>query len=177
MNKKAITILNIFLLLYGQLSFARTGGKKNYDINELVLPAEVQKLNKRAGSIFYSKSSKDKVLIPTHFWGAVKQSGLHFVPTNTSLIKGISMAGGPTETAKLSNVQVTRKESGGQLNKYRFDLVEGGNLDSHKFELKPGDTVFIEKDHFRENRVYYTSLVSVAVSILSGFIIYRQVKD
>ena len=69
--------------------------KSNYNIRQLALPSEVEDIGKSSGSIYYSPSIKGKVLIPVHFWGSVKKTGLHFIPVDTNLISGISLAGGP----------------------------------------------------------------------------------
>ncbi len=176
---KKILILSILLqLVVPQVAFAKKPKVNLGDLNigELVLPTEVEKLPRKSGSIYYSKSVKNKVLIPTNFWGEVNTSGLHFVPQGTSLINGLSLAGGPTGSADISTVQVTRN-SKGKFRTLRFDLQGGGDEDAHTFPLRPGDVIFVKKDHFYEDRTYYTTLISVATTILTGILLYRQVED
>lgn len=170
-----------YCLLLPSLAFARKDakpGKKahNFNIRELALPSEVEGMAKNSGAIYYNPSVKGKALVPVHFWGEIQRSGLHFVPVDTNLLSGLSLAGGPRSTALLDEVIVTTLRSG-QRERKEFNLKEGGYKDSADFLLQPGDTVFIKKDTFNEDRNYYTSLFGVFVTILSGILLYRQVDS
>ena len=179
--KKIITTLTSYSLAF-QLLIAPTAfsqskkeKKKNFNIKELVFPSEVKKLSKATGSIYYNASVKDKVLIPVHFWGEISKSGLHFMPVDTNLIKGLSMAGGPRSSADLEELTITRVK-GEDLQVTKYNLTDGGNSNAHKFKLQPGDTVFLRKSNFDANRGYYTGLISVFATVLSSVLLYRQVK-
>jgi len=149
--------------------------QREYNIRELALPSEVDGIVKKPGSIFYSPSVKGKVLIPVHIWGEIRNSGLHFIPLDTNLINGLSLAGGPTSSSKLDNVKVTTTREG-KREKLSFDVTKGGDLTLEDFRLKPGDTIFIEKDNYRQDRAYYTSLIGVALTVLSSILLYQQVN-
>lgn len=169
-----------YSLLFNSFAFAKsTKNKKlkgtNFDIRELALPSEVENIRKSPGAIFYSPSVKGKALIPVHFWGQVERTGLHFIPVDTNLLSGLSLAGGPKDNGILSRVMVTTKRSG-KREKLEFDLEEGGTVDAVDFSLRPGDTVYIKKDTFLQNRNYYTSLIGVVATILSSVLLYREVK-
>jgi len=153
----------------------KESSQSKYNIRELALPSEVEKLGKQSGSIYYSPSVKGKVLIPVHMWGEVRNSGLHFVPLDTNLLNGISLAGGPTSAGDLADVQVTTTREG-KRERLEFDLSNGGNLGLEDFKLKPGDTVFVKKDTYLVDRAYYTSLIGVAVTILSSVLIYKRIS-
>jgi len=146
----------------------------NLSIQEFALPSDVKDLAKQTGSIYYNNSIKNKVLIPTHIWGEVFKPGMHFIPTDTSLIKGLSMAGGPNGQAKLDEVIVTRQLTNGEIKKFEFDLTSGGKENIHQFKLESGDSVFVTKDQFLENRTYYTSLISVVLSIITTAIVVKN---
>ena len=45
--------------------------------------------------------------IEVHIWGEVKQPGAYMVPEGTNVVQLISRAGGPTQFADLSRVEVT----------------------------------------------------------------------
>jgi hypothetical protein len=173
-------ILITYSLLLNTIVFAKpvkeTKFKESsFNIRELALPSEVEGISKTAGAIYYSPSVKGKALMPIHFWGQVQRSGLHFIPVDTSLLNGLSLAGGPKDKAILSRVMVTTKRKG-KRQKLEFDLEEGGGVDSADFSLRPGDTVYLKKDTFTENRNYYTSLIGVVATILSSILLYREVK-
>lgn len=169
---KFLTHLALIFILSIQSVLA---DENNYDIRQLALPSEVKDLGKSTGSIYYSPSVKGKVLIPVNVWGDVGRTGLHFVPVDTTLVLGLSLAGGPSAHANLAEVKLNRIEKG-QAKTYNFDLSKGGDLNAQAFALKPGDTLFVENDKFYENRAYYTSLIGVIATILSSVLLYREVK-
>ena len=156
------------------ISKSKEAERPAFKLSELALPSEVKNVPKASGAIFYSPSVKGKVLIPVNFWGSVSRPGLHFVPVDSSLIQGLSFAGGPTSSAKTNNVRLSRVVGNETENKV-YDLTAGGDPFTSS-RLQPGDVIFVEKDTFTENRAYYTSLIGVAISLLSSILIYRQVK-
>ena len=175
---KIITTLKVNILSLSLLmsSSAFANSKPNFNIKEFTLPSEVKKMQKNYGSVYFSPSVKGKVLIPVHFWGEVKRSGLHFVPVNTTFLNGLSMAGGPSSSAKLDNVKLTRKDAD-KFKVLRYDISDGGSTDVYGETLKPGDSVFIAKDEYLANRSYYTGLIGVFATVLSSILLYRQVKN
>jgi len=175
---KIITTLKVNILSFSLLisSSAFATGKPNFNIKEFTLPSEVKNMRKSYGSVYFSPSVKGKVLIPVHFWGEVKNSGLHFVPVNTTFLNGLSMAGGPSASAKLADVKLTRKNDD-KFKVFRYDISDGGSTNVYSETLRPGDSVFIPKDEYLENRAYYTGLIGVFATVLSSILLYRQVKN
>ena len=157
-------------------SFAQTGANsKSLSVKELVLPSETKDLLKKSGSVYYNQSVKGKVLVPVNYWGEVTLSGLHFLPAETNFVSGLSIAGGPSANSSLDNIKLIRKDQG-KITVKEFDLSDGGDSEAYSFELKPHDTIFVEKSTYYEDRSYYTSLISVFVSLLSGVIIYNETR-
>ncbi len=177
-NYKNFLSLSLVLILGTPFQvLADTSDKKlDIDITELAFPAEVKELSKKSGSVFYSTTSKNKPLMPIHFWGEVGNPGLHYVPVDSKLIKGISMAGGGSGSARLDEVSVTRAFDG-KISRLKFDLDDGGDSSVHDFTLRPNDTVFIKKDHYRQDRAYYTGLVQVLATILTSVFIYKRIEE
>jgi len=167
--RKIISYLVIFSL--SQASFAQS----SFSLNDLALPSEVKDLKKTAGSIYYSPTSKGKPLVPVHFWGEVKKSGLHYIPVDTTLVSGISLAGGLTSSADLESVKVTQRNKK-QVEHIRYNLTDGGSEAAYTHVLRPGDTVFVKKSRFYENRSYYTSLIGVLATIVSSWVLLDQIK-
>lgn len=179
MHKK---ILSYFIILSialesNHFAFAAQEAKEEMkiDLQDLVLPSEVKDLSKKTGNVYYSTPNKNRPLIPVHFWGSIETPGLHFIPSETSLVNALSLAGGPRAAADLSNVSLNRSEKG-KMHKYEFNLKTGGSDEAFKFQVRPGDTIFVEQDNFFENRSYYTSLIGIGVSVLSGILLYYQLK-
>ena len=103
MMKMLKVLLTCLSLLWHTTSFAKKNQNK-YNLKEIALPSEVKDLPKNYGSVFFSPAVKDSVLVPVHFWGEIKKSGLHFLPINTSFMNGLSIAGGPQSSAELDNI-------------------------------------------------------------------------
>jgi len=99
-----------------------------------------------SSAYFYSGTMNEanQLNIPTYIWGQVRKPGLYIVPDNTSLLTLLSLAGGPTENAKLSKVKIVRPTTEGKkviiidLNEY----IKTGDENLIPI-LQPGDTIII----------------------------------
>jgi len=169
-------LFSICLLMNSSFVSAIDKNRK-IDMRELALPSDLKGITKVYGAVYYNTSIKGKALIPVHIWGAVGVAGLHFVPLDTTIIKGLSFAGGPSRISRLDNIRLSRLDKNKKLTNKVYDLSEGGKQLAFSDTLQPGDTLFVSKDYYREDRVYYTSLISVIVSLLSGILIYREVRN
>jgi len=179
-TKNFVTAISLISFLTAPpVGFAQESAIKapsKYNLKELALPSEVQGLSKQTGAIFYSPAIKDKVLIPVHFWGEIGKTGLHYIPVGTNLISGISLAGGPRGSAKLTDIRLTRREDK-LLSSKEFNLSGGGSTSAYQEVLQPGDTIFVKKSSFQIDRAYYTGLAGVIATVLSSILLYRQVKN
>jgi hypothetical protein len=171
-----IIILNLSLLIASSPLYAQANKAGGFDLNQLALPSEVKNIQKNTGSIYYSPAVKGKVLMPIHFWGYFNKPGLHFIPVDSSLLEGVSYAGGPNPQAQLENVRLMANQDDGKISNSFFNLEKGGSTEAALRQLKPGDMVFVETDYWYENRAYYTSLIGVVATLLSSILLYRQVK-
>ncbi len=135
-----------------------------------------------ASAFMYSgtMSDNEQLKIYVYIWGQVKNAGLYVVPDDTDLLAIISLAGGPTENAKLSKIKVIRTE-----------VVEGKDtpeekvmiIDVKKFTqtgdlniipvLKPGDTIIIPGTSFYAFSKVTEFLSKVAIAL--G--VYNTVKS
>ncbi len=122
---------------------------------------------------FYSGSISDseRLKIYTYVWGQVEKTGLYIVPDNTDLLALISLAGGPTENAKLANIRIVRPTADGS--KVIFvdlkEYIETGNEDLIPV-LKPGDTVIVAGSiYYAFFRVAdFMSKVAIVVSVIAA---------
>ncbi len=112
----------------------------------------------------------EQLKIYAYVWGQVRKPGLYIVPDDTDLLTILSLAGGPTETAKLSQIKIIRPTAGKEkvflvnLKKY----METGNEKMIPV-LKPGDTVVVS------GTVFYgftkiTDFISKVAVILSVYL-------
>ncbi len=172
--KKILTGILVYqLLIFPSVVLAEE--KVSTAFKDIALPSDFEGVKKEPGAVYYSSSAKGKALIPVNVWGEVNKSGVHFVPVDTTLVQGLSLAGGPKSSGSLDKVKLTRSADG-KIEEFKFNLQGGGTPEAYQMKLNPGDTIFIEKEFFYENRAYYTSLFGVIATILSTVLLYRQVK-
>lgn len=174
MLKKIILTTCLVQIFNSSFSFAEEKVVTN-PLKDFALPSEFEGLRKEPGSFYYSPTSKGKILIPINVWGEVNRAGLHYVPLDTNIVQGLSLAGGPKSSAALDSVKLT-KNINGKIEEFEFDLMKGGNPEVYSLKLDPGDTLFVEKEYFMENRAYYTGLIAIGATILSSVLLYRQIR-
>ncbi len=112
----------------------------------------------------------EQLKIYAYIWGQIRKPGLYIVPDDTDLLTILSLAGGPTETAKLSQIKIIRPTAGKEkvflvnLKKY----METGDEKMIPV-LKPGDTIVVS------GTVFYgftkiTDFISKVAVILSVYL-------
>jgi len=86
----------------------------------------------------YMLGDEERLEMVVAIWGEVKSPGEHRVPYNTNLVELISVAGGPTQNATLSKVQLTRQASEWSLDPQLLDTImkESGGDKIKDSELK-----------------------------------------
>jgi len=87
-----------------------------------------------------------EITMQINLWGDVEKPGRYEVPINTDLVQLISLAGGPTREANLSEVQISRysKTSGGVIKQQvTVNLEDFFKTDDAKLALQPGDQIYI----------------------------------
>ena len=97
-----------------------------------------------AAKYYISLGPEDELMMKINVWGNVAKPGQYLVPSGTDLIALLSYAGGPTESARISDVRIVR--AGGKekvvlsvdINKY----LETGDA-SFVPTLMPGDTIIV----------------------------------
>ena len=132
----------------------------------------------RAAEYIYRSSQKES-LIGVQLLGAVKYPGLYYVPSNTDILKLVTLAGG-IEEANLSEV-IVRKTDPSQAGVYELDMNKfmKSSADSKPFKLTQDDLIFIpKKEPWISNDVSRTiTLVSLVTSIvLTAVLIEKNSK-
>ncbi len=132
----------------------------------------------RAAEYIYRSSPKES-LIGVQLIGAVRKPGLYYIPTNTDILKLITLAGG-TEEADLSNILV-RKTDPSQNGVFELDVKKlmKSSADAKPFRLTQDDFVYIpKKEPWISNEVSRTiTLVSLVTSIvLTAVLIDKNAK-
>lgn len=126
---------------------------------------EENKVNSRNTGLNYylAPGTDNQLLIKVNVWGEVLKPGIVEVPDNTDLLTLISMAGGPTENAKLSKVKIKRNFYQNKILTVNVkDYVQNGKAEEIPL-IKPGDTVIIPRNSFHTVSKYITFLYNLAV--------------
>ncbi len=112
---------------------------------------------------YLAPGADNQLLIKVNVWGEVLKPGIVEVPDNTDLLSLISMAGGPTENAKLSRVKIVRNFSENRIFTVNVkDCVRDGNAEQIPL-IKPGDTVIVPRNGFHSVSKYITFVYNLAV--------------
>lgn len=154
--KKMRRIISLFLLAY--LGFFQLSG--------LVWAQEEKNAEsqRNTGMDYYlSPGADNQLLIKVNVWGEVSKPGIVEVPDNTDLLSLLSMAGGPTENAKLSKVKIVRNFSENRIFTVNVrDCVRDGKAEQIPM-IKPGDTVIVPRNSFHSVSKYITFVYNLAV--------------
>jgi polysaccharide export outer membrane protein len=98
----------------------------------------------RSPQYYLSLGTENALMIRIFIWGQVGLPGVYEVPDGTDLIAALSLAGGPTDNAKLSEVRIIRSSATDsevlKVNVKKY--MENGDTDLIPL-LKPGDTVIV----------------------------------
>ncbi len=119
----------------------------------------------------------EQLRIYTYIWGQVKKPGLYIVPDNTDLLALLSLAGGPTEQAKLSKIRIVRPTNEGKkiiwvnLKEY----LDTGNQELIPV-LQPGDTIIVSGTIFYafSKTADFLSKVAAVLGVYNLFINLRD---
>lgn len=132
-----------------------------------------------ASAYSYSGTMGDaeQLRIYTYIWGQVKKPGLYIVPDDTNLLALLSLAGGPTEQAKLSKIRIVRPTKGGKkiiwVNIKEY--LETGNQELIPV-LQPGDTIIVSGTIFYAFSKTADFLAKVA-AVLGVYNLFINLKD
>jgi len=104
----------------------------------------------RSPRYYLSLGTEDALMIKVFIWGQVELPGVYEVPDGTDLIAALSLAGGPTDHAKLSEVKIIRTGASNSevitVNVKKY--INTGDISLIPV-LKPGDTVVVSGTVFR----------------------------
>ena len=138
-----------------------------------------QKYSRTTQSGFFDFSDPAGINIKVQIWGYVKYPGYYIIPARSSANDLMSLAGGPTEDAKLDDIRLlhTNPDSSTIISQYDYDnLLWGDQLNfAIRFpRLSAGDMLIVpgEPRYFlRQDVSFYlsvtTALASIAALILS----------
>lgn len=155
-------------------------------ITILFLPINAQDKDIKIGKIFpesrsalFDLSDPSQINIRVAIWGAVNAPGNYMVPQSTTVLDLISLAGGPTDDAKLDDLRIYRnsKDSIGAFIKFNLnelysketkkDIVLPPTLLASDVILIPGEPKMYWKDYLSLYLSVSSTLIGIAILILN----------
>jgi hypothetical protein len=119
----------------------------------------------RSSAQFFPSDPQAKLVMPVNIWGEVREPGVHFVLVDSSLLKSISSAGGPTGTADIDSVTLIRN---GTHKNYSLkdDAV-------HRVTLQKDDTLYVERS-IKSDLPLIFGAVSTIVSVVTLYFVSKK---
>jgi len=130
-----------------------------------VFSAQAQEFPTRNRAAQYYLGTEDELLIPINIWGFVQKPGQYMVPNNTDLISLMSFAGGPTNGANTSGIQIVRSDPRYGNRVWKVNVKKYLETADDKLVplLKPGDTVIVKGTAFNKVKSFFSFLTSFAI--------------
>lgn len=96
------------------------------------------------GSKYYLNEANE-LLIRVNIWGRVQKPGQFYVPAETDLISALSMAGGPAQRARLSDVTLVHETEGDAREVMAVNVRKYLKTGDPRLipDLKPEDTIVV----------------------------------
>lgn len=133
----------------------------------------------------YILTPGQKLQIVVHIWGEVNRPGQYLVPDGTNVLELISLAGGPTQFSKLSDISLTREYPVSETNRkfknpkmiklvrkkiIKINLKEYLEKDRSKSLpiLRPGDVIKVNKNLWSrwQTLVRVVSQIAIVVQLM-----------
>jgi polysaccharide export outer membrane protein len=169
--KKLISLALIFCIVFlpvSNVTLAQVEENKE-------TPKEIPKETHQNGSLNYylAPGADNQLLIKVNIWGEVLKPGTVQVPDDTDLLSLLSVVGGPTENAKLSQVRIVRNFSQPKTLIVNVkDCIKKGKAEDIP-QIKPGDTVIVPRNSFPSVTKWVAFIYNLAV-IASVIKIFTQ---
>jgi hypothetical protein len=135
--------------------------------------------NLKSGSVYYSASKKNELVIRTNIWGAVQFPGVHYVPLGTRFLEAISIAGGPLDSADTSSISLSSKNSASSKEIQLTKLSLSKSMRDSDFNplLRPDDIIVIQQDRSTEKLQLWLNVGTFIISAAAlGLLIENSKK-
>jgi hypothetical protein len=125
----------------------------------------------RRSQYYLRLGTEDELQFYVHVWGQVRNPGLYLVADGTDVVGLISIAGGPSDGAKLKGTKLIRTAPGSEgivrINLERF--TKSGDY-SEVPVLEPGDAIVVPSTVWH-NIIRFGTVLSVA-ALFANVIVY-----
>ncbi|MGZ3742593.1 MAG: SLBB domain-containing protein [Pseudobdellovibrionaceae bacterium] len=178
--KKLMKFFMVFVTFWSSISKSSIGSELD-SIGDIKMPAQA--------SEYIFRSSPKESLISVQLLGEVQKPGIYYVPSNTDLLKILTLAGGSTHGGNISEVMVRKSEPekwasihSKALDEHRGtyevdiqELIRRGGSESLK--MNHDDLIYVpsRESFFSPETAKTVTLVSVIMSIaLTGLLINKN---
>ena len=128
-------------------------------------------------SVNYYYAKPGDITITVSLWGFVNKPGLYEVSSSTDLVSLISLAGGPTNYAKLSDVRIIRTfkaQNGDTVKKeIKVNLENIIELNQEQLQLRPGDVIYVNHTYWYSIREAFSITSSIALLFSAAYYLTR----
>ncbi len=111
---------------------------------------------------YFAKPGDITILVDV--WGSVSRPGRYEISTSIDLIHLVSLAGGPTAEAKLSEVRIARLagiDTSSARKILMVNLEDLTRLSASELALFPGDLIVVERNYWAKIQDVFSFLVPV----------------
>lgn len=119
-------------------------------------------------NFYYAKPGDLTIIV--NVWGFVQNPGCYEISTSIDLVQLVSLAGGPSEFARLDNIRITRfvsGDKGGQKLEFLMNLEELGHLSEADVKLRPGDVIYVDRSNWSIWKDVFSITATVAVLVVA----------
>lgn len=158
------SIIKIFMAI--ELLLAPTLG---YTQNMPTLSGTEDTYQSRISEYFYNKSGRE-ILKPVELMGGVAKPGLYHIPAGTSLTRLLSISGGPTPDAEVSEI-VIRLADGKNVESDLPNIMKTGK----EVPLSGGEIIYVPRKEGlinQETGYSITVIASVVSLFLTAYLVY-----
>ena len=128
---------------------------------------------------YYTLAKPGELTMQVNVWGYITHPGRYEISITTDLVQLISLAGGPTADADMSQVRITRflkTDAGISRGQYVVDLADLYRVNEANLILQPGDTIMIDQTSWVKIRDIIGIVTSVAVITVSVATVYQYTR-
>lgn len=129
--------------------------------------------NLKTGSVYYTSSKKDEVLLKGSIWGAVQFPGVHYLPLGTRFLDALSIAGGPIDIADKDDVLLSTRTTNG-LEVKNISVYQALSDKDFNPYIQADDIIVVKERHTYQN---WNLALQAGTFIISAIILGMMVED
>ncbi len=128
----------------------------------------------KSGSVYFTSTKKNEVLIKGNIWGSVQYPGVHFVPIGTRVLDALSIAGGPLDKADTDNITLSSKEKNGDLLVRKISVSKALKDVGYNPVLQADDILIVAEDRSLEKASLYLQAGTFILSVAAFSLLLQQ---